>query len=172
MTDILDRAAIFYEHIDRLGMTESQSAVISALFEECFNHPEANYIYYSSFYPQMLFTYRGLEKIYSNTQHLINRYTYWLHQELVNGRMQVFESKIALKEFILANLDMYYYPMFGINSEEINSTDDFNIGISHSRNGGIKNRIDVTSSRTGKLLFSITLKTGDQEIYSKLPIRR
>ncbi len=172
MTDSLDKAALFYENIDKLGLTEAQSAVVSALFEECFKHPEANFIYYSPEHPQMFFTFRGIEDIYNRTPHLVNRYTYWLHQELMNGRLQKFESKQALKEFILANLDMYYTPQFGITSEQINSTKDFSIGISHTPDGGMKGRINVTSNRTGKPLFNITLKTGDQEIYSRFPERK
>lgn len=172
MTDILDKAALFYDSIDKLGLTEAQSAVVSALFEECFKHPEANFIYYTSVYPQQFFTFRGIEKIYARTPHLVNRYTYWLHNELVNGRIQRFDSKQALKEFILANLEMYYTPEFGINAEQINSTKDFNIGIRHSSEGGIKDRIEVTSAHTGKPLFNITLTTGDQEMYSRLPLRK
>ena len=172
MIDILDRAALFYDNIDKLGLTEAQSAVVSALFEECFRHPEANFIYYSSEYPQEFFTFRGLEKIYSQSPHLVNRYTYWLHNELVSGRIRRFDSKQSLKEFILANLEMYYSPEFGINSEELNSTKDFHIGISHTREGGIKSRFEITSARTGKPLFNITLTTGDQEIYSRPPMRK
>lgn len=172
MIDTLDKAAIFYDSIDKLGLTEAQSAVVSALFEECFKHPEANFIYYNPDYPQMFFTYRGIEDRYNRTPHLINRYTYWLHQELMNGRLQKFESKQALKEFILANLDMYYTPQFGITSEQINSTEDFRIGISHAPDGGMKGRINVTSSRTGKPLFNITLKTGNQEMYSRFQERK
>lgn len=171
MIDILDRAALFYDNIDKLGLTEAQSAVVSALFEECFKHPEANFIYYRPDYPHMFFTFRGIEDIYNRTPHLINRYTYWFHNELINGRIQRFDSKQALKEFILANLDMYYTPQFGINSEQINSTNDFLLGISHTSDGGMTSRINVTSAKTGKPLFNITLRTGDQEIYSSFPYR-
>ena len=73
MIDILDRAALFYDNIDKLGLTEAQSAVVSALFEECFKHPEANFIDYRPDNPHMFFTFRGIEDKYNSKPHLINR---------------------------------------------------------------------------------------------------
>lgn len=167
MTGFLEQAVLFYDSIDRLGLTEAQSSAVSAMFEECFHHREANYIYYIDAYPDEFFTYRGIEKLYRKASHTVNRYTYWFHNELINGRIRKFESKDALKEFILSNLDMYYTPaVYRVTNERINSTDDFGISIKQIPSGGIEGRLNVTSKKTGNYLFGITLNTGDQDIYS------
>lgn len=154
----------FYNDIYQLGLNDSQLSVVSSLFEACFPHPEAEWLFIFNDFVNgcnaeirfdAVYTYRALSEMLP---------PYKIAMGIKSGDIIRLDDADSIKQFILDNKNAFYteYTM-NLNGVDIESIDDFDVRI--DENGDelkpyIKVISKVNGDSFGRELFAVTLKTG------------